>query len=99
MTKLGFVSTGRVKSFQHIRPSTEAQVLFLYFAQLFIPTIKNILNNDFLLLSFMPIDDIHDRLKKLSIKGFFNMDYNGIALNIELTHSYKGICDVLYSRP
>ncbi|MGZ4042325.1 MAG: BrxA family protein, partial [Bacteroidia bacterium] len=44
------------------------------------------------------IDDIRDRLKRLSLKGFFNMDFNGVALNIELTHSYKEICDVLYNK-
>jgi hypothetical protein len=25
------------------------------------------------------------------------MNFNGVALNIELTHSYKGICDALYN--
>ncbi len=37
MSKLGFLSPGRVKSFKRIRPSSEAQVLFLYFAKLFSP--------------------------------------------------------------
>ena len=40
---------------------------------------------------------LHSRLKKLSLKGFFNMDFNGVALNIELTHSHEGICDALYN--
>lgn len=97
MSKLGFLSPGRVKSFKHIRPSSEAQVLFLYFAKLFSPSTSNILNNGLLPISFIPSDDVQDRLKKLSLKGFFNMNFNGIALNIELTHSYKGICDALYN--
>ena len=85
------------KSFRHIRPSSEAQVLFLYFAKLFAPNMGNILINEFLPLSFIPQEDILERLKKLSLKGFFHMNFNGVALNIELTHSYKGICDVLYN--
>ena len=97
MSKLGFLSTGRVKSFRHIRPSSEAQVLFLYFAKLFSPSTSNILINEMLPVSFIPYEDIQDRLKKLSLKGFFNMNFNGVALNIELTHSYKGICDALYN--
>ena len=39
-----------------------------------------------------------EKLKKLSLKDYFNMDFNGVDLNIELTHSYKGICDVLSAR-
>lgn len=97
MSKIGFVSPGKIKSFQHIRPSSEAQVLFLYFAQLFAPANKNILVNELLPVSFIPSEEIVERFKKFSIKGFFNMDYNGVALNIELIHSYKGVCNVLYN--
>lgn len=97
MSKLGFLSTGRVKSFKHIRPSSEAQVLFLYFAQIFFPISGNILTNELLPMSFIPIEDMQDRLKKLSARGFFNMNFNGVTLNIELIHSYKGVCDVLYN--
>jgi hypothetical protein len=68
----------------------------LYFAQIAEPENKNILVNKLLPLSFVPIEDIQERLKKLSLKGFFNMNFNGVALNIELVHIYKGICDVLY---
>lgn len=96
MSKLSFVSTGRNKSFNHVRPSSESLVLFLYFAKLFSPS-NNILTNEFLRLSFIPSNDVHARLKKLSLKGFFNMNFNGVTLNIELTHSYQGLCDDLYS--
>jgi hypothetical protein len=97
MTKFDFVSTGRVKSFNHIRPSPEALALFLYFANLYKPEVTNILENELLSASFIAKEDIHDRLKKLSLKGFFHMNFNGVALNIELTHSHKEICDVLYN--
>lgn len=96
MSKLRFLSSGRVKSFNHIRPSSEAQVLFLYFAKIFSPNSSDILKNELLPLSFIPLEDIQDRFKKLSLKGFFNMNFDGVALNIELPHCYKGICDVLY---
>lgn len=97
MTKLNFLEGKRLKSFKPIRPTAEALSLFLYFAKLYDPHTNNILNNEMLHLSFIVIEDIRDRLKKLSLKGFFNMDFNGVALNIELTHSYKGICDVLFN--
>lgn len=97
MSKLGFLPPGRVKSFEHISPSSEAQVLFLYFAKLFSPNAGDILKNELLPVSFIPPHDIQDRFKRLSLKGFFNMNFNGVALNIELTHSYEGICDVLYN--
>jgi hypothetical protein len=97
MTKLSFLSAGRVKSFRHIRPSSEAQVLFLYFAKLSNPGVNNILTNKLLPLGFIPSEDIHDKLKRLSLKGFFDMSFTGIELNINLTHSYKGICNVLYN--
>lgn len=97
MSKLGFVSTGRVKSFRHIRPSSEAHVLFLYFAKLFSPSTSDILTNGLLPISFISSEDIQDRLKKLSLKDLFNMNFNGVTLNIELTKSYKGVCDDLYN--
>ena len=97
MTKFDFVSHGRIKSFNHIRPSSEALVLFLYFANLFDPKTKNILENKFLSASFVAKEDIQEKLKKLSMKGFFEMNFNGVALNIDLTHSHKDICDALYS--
>jgi hypothetical protein len=98
MTKLNFLEGARKKSFRHIKMSGESLVLFLYFARLYDPENSNILTNDMLPLSFVANEDIRDRFKKLSLKGFFNMNYNGVALNIELTHSHKRICDVLYNR-
>ena len=96
MSKLGFVSSGRIKTFSHIRPSSEAQVVFLYFANVYSPNTSNILANELLPISFIPSEDFQERLKRLSLKGLFNMNFNGVALNIELIHSYKGVCDVLY---
>ena len=96
MTKLGFLTGARTKSFQHIKISGESLILFLYFAQIHEPENKNIIINKLLPLSFVPIEDLQERLKKLSLKGFFNMNFNGVALNIELIHDYKGLCDVLY---
>jgi len=73
--------------------------LFLYFLKLHNHQGGgNILINEFLPLSFVSSEDIKERLKKLSLKGFFNMSFDGVALNIELTHSYQGICDALYNR-
>ena len=97
MTKLGFVSTGRVKKFEYVRPSTEAQVIFLYYAKLFAPDHSDILTNPFLSLSFIAKEDIQERMKKLSMKDYFRMNFNGVALKIELTHSYEEICHVLYN--
>lgn len=99
MTKLNFLEGVRTKSFRHIRTSAGSLVLFLYFANLHDPDNSNILKNDILSLSFVSPEDIRVRLKKLSLKGFFNMNFNGVELNIELIHSYKGICNVLYNRP
>jgi isocitrate dehydrogenase kinase/phosphatase len=96
MTKLGFLNGARTRTFQHTKTSAESLVLFLYFSQITEPENKNILTNKILPLSFAPTEDIQERLKKLSSKGLFNMNFNGVALNIELIHSYKGICDVLY---
>ena len=97
MSKLNFLEGGRKKSFCHTKMSAESLVLFLYFAQLYDNQNSNILANDILPLSFVAPEDIQERLKKLSLKDLFCMNFNGIALNIDLTHSYKGICDALYN--
>lgn len=96
MTKLNFLEGGRKKTFRHIKISAESLVLFLYFAKLFDPANKDILTNDMLPLSFISPKDILERLKKLALKDWFSMDFNGVAANIELTHSYEGICNALY---
>jgi hypothetical protein len=98
MTKLNFLEGVRAKSYKHIRTSEEALVIFLYFAGLHEPENKNILKNDLLPLSFVAPEDVLERLKRLSMKGFFDMNFNGVDLNVELTHSYKGICDAVYDR-
>jgi hypothetical protein len=98
MTKINFLEGARNKSFRFIRPSDETLVLFLYFAKLHSPENKNIYKNEFTPLSFVTPEGLLDRLKKLSIQGYFNMTFNGVDLNIELSHSYEGICDALYNR-
>ncbi|WP_161952265.1 BrxA family protein [Metalysinibacillus jejuensis] len=97
MTKLGVLNTGRIKTFKNIHPSTEAQVLFIYFLKLKEPENYNILTNEFLSIGFIHPDDLQERIKKLALKGFFNMNFNGIKLNVELTHSHKGVCYDLYN--
>ena len=99
MTKLNFLEGVRTKSFKHIKTSVQSLVVFLYFAQFHDPKNSNILKNEILPLSFIAPEDIRERLKKLSLQGFLNMSFNGVALNIELTHSCKGIGDALYNRP
>jgi len=96
MTKFEFVSTGRIKSFNHIVPSSEALILFLYLSKLYAKEKTNILENELLAASFISKQEIQHKLKKLSMRGFFDMNYNGLTLNIELIHNYKEICNVLY---
>lgn len=98
MTKLNLLDGARIKAFRHIRTSDESLMLFLYFARLHEPKNRNILKNEMLPLSFVAPEDILERLKRLSIKGFFEMSYNGVELNVDLTRSYKEISDVLYHR-
>lgn len=95
MTKLNLLEGVRKKSFRHIKISAELLVIFLYFAKIYDPNNNDILTNDMLTLSFVAPEDIQERLKKLSLKGLFGMNYNGVTLNVELTYGYKGICDAL----
>jgi len=95
MTNLNLLEGARNKSFKQIRIRNESLVLFLYFAEILEPQNKNILKNEMRSLSFIPNEDLLSRLKKLSIKGFFEMNFNGVELNILLPTSYRGICDVL----
>ena len=97
MSKLNFLEGARIKSFKDIKPTSEMLVIFLYFAKLYDPENSDILKNQILPFSFILPEDIPERLKKLSMKGFFHMNYNGVSLNIELTNTYQGICDALYN--
>jgi hypothetical protein len=98
MTKLNFLEGARTKTFKYISVSAENLTLFLYFARLHNSESQNILKNEILPLSFVSPEDLLERLKKLSMKDFYKMNFNGVDLNIELIHSYKGICNVLYNR-
>lgn len=97
MTKLNFLNPGKIRTFRYIKPSSESQILFLYFAKLHQPDVNDIFKNEMLPLLFIPKEDILKRLKKLSNKGYFNLEFNGVNLNIQLTQSYKGICNVIYN--
>lgn len=97
MTKLGFVSSGRVKAFEPVRMSREAQTLFLYFTKAISPNTSNLYTSEILPLLFIQQEDLLERLKKLSLKGLFNISLNGVSLNVELIHPQSEICDVLYN--
>jgi len=96
MTKLNLLEGIRKKTFTHIKISGEALVIFLYFAKIYDPDNRDILVNAMLPLSFVAPEDIKQRLKKLSLKGLIEMNYNGVNVNINLLHSHKGICHALY---
>lgn len=98
LTKINFVEGVRKKSFKRILMSSDLLVLFLYILKINEPENRDVLSNALFPLVFIDKSDIQERLKKLSLKDYFNMDFNGVELNIELTHSYKGICDVLSAR-
>ena len=96
MTKLGFVSSGRVKTFEPVRISREAQTLFLYFSKVIAPDNSNLYASEILPLLFIQKADLLERLKKLSMKGLFNISLNGVSLKVDLIHPHTEICDVLY---
>lgn len=96
LSKLGFLEGAQKKYFTGISLSSEAVIAFLYFARVAQPSQKNLLKNSFHPLSMIPQDDLIARLKKLSMKGYFEMDYNGVTLNLNLIHSEEDIGYVLY---
>ena len=96
LTKLGFLEGAQKKFFSTIPISTEAIITFLYLARTANPGQRNLLKNSFLKLSMIPKDDLVTRLKRLSMKGLFEMDYNGVDLNLELTLEAGEVANVLY---
>lgn len=96
MSKIGLVEDDQKKSFTSFSISTEAIITFLYFSRIADPTQNNLLKNSFITLSMIPKEDLIARLKKLSMKGYFEMDYNGVNLNLNLNHSEEELGHVLY---
>ena len=96
MSKLNLLSGGRTKSFHAIRLSGEAITIFLYLSSIHQPEQRNILAHELVPLCFIPPDDLAARLKKLSTRGAFAMEFNGVALNIDLTLPYGELPHVLY---
>jgi hypothetical protein len=98
MTKLQFLKPQRHKVFEEIKLSSQSLVIFLYFAKLFDPHSHDIFKNQFLPLLFIHHQDVIDRLKKLAIKGLFEMNFDGVSLNINFIYPYEEIGHVLYDR-
>ncbi|MBC8191214.1 MAG: DUF1819 family protein [FCB group bacterium] len=96
LTKLGFLEGAQKKYFTGISLSSEAVIAFLYFSRVADPSTRNLLKNTFLQLSMIPKDDLIARLKRLSMKEYFEMDYNGVDLNLSLTHEEQEVGHVLY---
>lgn len=96
MTKLNLLEGARKKSFQHLILSSELLIIFLYLIKLYPSKTNDILRNELIPLSFLNAESLRERLKKLSKKGHFEMEYSGTELKIEPTHNYNEICDVLY---
>ena len=99
MSKLNLISGGRTKSFHPIRLSGEALTIFIYLCKIHQPEQRNILAHELTPLCFISPDDLAARLKKLSTRGAFTMELNGVALNIDLTLPYGELPYVLYRRP
>jgi hypothetical protein len=99
MSKLNLISGGRTKSFHPIRLSGEALTIFIYLCKIHQPEQRNILTHELTPLCFISPDDLAARLKKLSTRGAFTMELNGVALNIDLTLTYGELPYVLYRRP
>ena len=97
MSKFRFLTEGRLKSFKSIKPSSSAQILFLYLRPFFEPKQQNLLKSPSVALLFGSVEDLQIRLKKLSLKGLFNMDFSGTSLTIGLKYSYGEICNALYN--
>jgi hypothetical protein len=96
MTKLNLLTGARNKSFVPVRLTGEALTLFFYFAHLHQPEVRNIFNNELLPLCFVPREDLVGRLKKLSRNGAFAIEFNGLALNMDLTFNFAELPHVLY---
>jgi hypothetical protein len=99
MSKLNLISGGRTKSFHPIRLSGEALTIFIYLCKIHQPEQRNILSHELTPLCFISPDDLAARLKKLSTRGAFTIELNGVALNIDLTLPYGELPYVLYRRP
>lgn len=96
LTKLNLLTGARTKSFVPVRLTGEALTLFLYFAHLHQPEVRNIFNHELLSLCFVPREDLVGRLKKLCRNGAFEVEFNGVALNIDLTSNITELPHVLY---
>ncbi len=97
LSKLNILSGKRDKIFNYISLTTEELVLFIYFAKLYSQSSSNFLNNPFIELSFIPKEDLGNRIKKLASKEYFNFTSDGQSINIELKYNYKGIYHELFN--
>ena len=97
LTKIDLIEGSRIKRFKHIQLSNESLILFLYYLKLFNPLCVNILENDFLPLSFLSPESFRERVKKLALKGYVDISFDGLIFKLELKHSFSGVSNALYS--
>jgi hypothetical protein len=96
LTKLGFLSGSRSKTFVPIRLSGEALTLFLYLARIHQPEHRNLFKHDLLPLCFVSPDELVERLKKLCQNRAFSIEFSGNALNFDLLLPINELPHVLY---
>ncbi len=98
MKKLYLVEGSRRKTFCFVRISDELLALFIHFYSLRANKSYNFLEDEFSVFSFVPKENLLERVKKVGKKNWVNMNYTGNALNVEGVFNPNNIIDGIYRR-
>ena len=98
LRKLNLLEGKQKKYIKHVQLSDTDLVVYLYILKACYPQTSNVLTSDFLDFSFMTAKGLNERVKKIAQKGWFEMTYTGMNLNIEPTISYNQLSHAIFGR-
>jgi hypothetical protein len=98
LRKLDLLEGTQKKLIKHIQLTDTDLVIYLYILKACYPQTSNILTSEFLHFSFMTPKGLNERVKKIAQKGWFEMTYTGMNLNIEPTISYNQLSNAIFGR-
>ena len=96
LKKLELVEGIRTKKFKYMQINDELLAVFMHLFTLIPNRKSNVLEDDFLLFSFVAEESILERLKKIAKKDWIKMNFNGVALKVEAAFETKSMIDGIY---
>ena len=98
LKKLKLLEGNQKKKFTLVRVSDELLAVFIHLIDLSKNRKGNFLEDDFLGFTFIPKENILDRLKRIGKKDWVKLNFNGVSLQVEPVFNNNNIINGIFRR-